>query len=188
MNMYSTTRATATLLGAGVAGLLIWLATQINHTTTGGYWAVYGIIAAAGLTIALAQLVGGWTKWGWPRLSAQVFLIGFLPALIVGGWIVLGHQPHPNWFRNHVLAWSGDIHVRGLVNDLSEYVSVIAFGLGLLLGMTFDTSGPRRVAPPVAQPAAAPERDAVAYDEPMARERRGFLRRPRRDRTLVEDR
>jgi hypothetical protein len=186
MSMYSTTRATATLLGAGVAGLLIWVATQIDDTTTGGYWAVYGIIAAAGLTIALAQLVGGWTKWGWPRLSAQVFLIGFLPALIVGGWIVLGHQPHPNWFRNHVLAWSGDIHVRGLVQDLSEYVSVIAFGLGLLFGMTFDTSGPRRIAPPVAEPAAAPERDGVAADEPIARERRGFLRRPRRDRTLVD--
>jgi hypothetical protein len=86
-----------------------------------------------------------------------------------------------------VLAWSGDIHVRGLVNDLSEYASVIAFGLGLLFGITFDTSGPRRVAPPVAEPTAG-ERDVVAADEPMARERRGFLRRPRRDRTLVEDR
>src|SRR5437867_8461904 len=50
-------------------------------------------------------------------------------TLFRSGWIVLGHQPNPNWFRNHVLAWSGDIHVRGLVNDLAEYTSVIAFGL-----------------------------------------------------------
>ena len=50
--MYGLTRGTVTLLGAAVAGLLIWLATQINDHSTGGYWAVYGLIAAAGLTMA----------------------------------------------------------------------------------------------------------------------------------------
>jgi hypothetical protein len=186
--MYSTTRATMTLIGAGVAGLLIWVATRVNDHTTGGYWAVYGIIAAAGLTMALSQLFGGWTKWGWPRMSVQVFLLGFLPALIAGGWILLGHQPHPNWFRNHVLTWSGDIGIRGFVRDLGEYIAVIAFGLGLTFGITFDTLGPRRAAAPGAAttttPAGVPvtERDrSAAADEPMARERRGgFLRRRER--------
>ena len=32
-----------------------------------------GIVAGAGLTMALSQLFGGWTKWGWPRISAGVF-------------------------------------------------------------------------------------------------------------------
>ena len=144
--MYGLTRGTMTFIGAGVAGLLIWIATQINDKTTGGYWAVYGLIAAAGLTMALSQLFGGWTKWGWPRLSVTVFLFGFLPVLIAAGWIVLAAEPHGTWFRDHVLRWSGDIHIRGLVTDLAEYVGVLAFGIGLVFGFTFDTTGPRTAA------------------------------------------
>ncbi len=141
--MYGLTRATTTLIAAGVAGLLLWVATQINDKSTGGYWAVYGIIAGAGLVMALSQLLGGWTKWGVPRLSGSVFLLAFIPVLIAAGWVVLGAQPHSNWFRSHVLRWSGDIHIRGLVRDLAEYVAVLAFGIGLVLGYSFDTTGPR---------------------------------------------
>jgi len=184
MRMYGTTRAMATLLGAAVAGLLIWIATRLNDHATGGYWAVYGLIAAAGLTMALAQLFGGWTKWGWPMLSAAVFLAAFLPVLVVGGWIVVAHQPHANWFRNHVLAWSGDIHVRSFVKDMAEYVSVLAFGIGLTFGFTFDTAGPRRRVAGEPSATAGPTgvaRDGEVADEPMARERRGgFLRRRER--------
>ncbi|MGZ4281511.1 MAG: hypothetical protein ACXVQ4_05390, partial [Gaiellaceae bacterium] len=106
--MYGLTRGMVTLLAAGVAGLLVWVATQIDDGTTGGYWAVYGILAGAGLVMALSQLLGGWTKWGWPRLSANVLLLAFIPTLIAAGWVVVAHQPHPNWFRNHVLNWSDD--------------------------------------------------------------------------------
>ena len=162
--MYGLTRGTITLIGAAAAGLLIWLATQVNNQSTGGYWAAYGLIAAAGLTMALSQLLGGWTKWGWPRISPSVFLIAFLPVLIVGGWIVLAGQPIDNWFRGHVIAWSGDIHVSGIVTDLLQYVAAIAFGIGLVFGFTFDTTGPRiRRVEPVGEPLAA--------DEPMAGER-----------------
>jgi hypothetical protein len=145
--MYGLTRGTVTLISAAVAGLLIWLATQINDHSTGGYWAVYGVIAAAGLTMALSQLLGGWTKWGWPRLSVNVLLIAFIPTLIAAGWVVVAHQPHPNWFRNHVLNWSSDIGILGLVRDLTEYVSVLAFGIGLVFGFSFDTSGPSAYGP-----------------------------------------
>ncbi|MDX6510562.1 MAG: hypothetical protein QOE36_66 [Gaiellaceae bacterium] len=162
--MYGLTRGTITLIGAAAAGLLIWLATQVNDQSTGGYWAAYGLIAAAGLTMAFSQILGGWTKWGWPRISPSVFLIAFLPVLIVGGWIVIAGQPADNWFRSHVISWSGDIHVTGLVTDLLEYVAAIAFGIGLVFGLTFDTTGPRiRRDEPVAEP--------VAADEPMAAER-----------------
>ena len=68
----------------------------------------------------------------------------FVPALVAAGWVVVAHQPHPNWFRNHVLAWSGDIHIRSLVDDLMLYASVLAFGIGLVFGYSFDTTGPRR--------------------------------------------
>src|SRR5436190_20287168 len=153
--MYGLTRGTVTLIGAGVAGLLIWLATQINDHSTGGYWAVYGVIAAAGLTMALSQLLGGWTKWGLPRLSVNVLLIAFIPTLIAAGWVILAHQPHPNWLRNHVLNWSSDIGILGLVRDLTEYVSVLAFGIGLVFGFSCATSGPASSWPLVRRRAAA---------------------------------
>ena len=75
--MYGLTRATTTLIAAAAAGLLIWFATQIDDKNLGGFWAVYGLIAGAGLLMALSQLLGGWTKWGWPRLSAT-FLLTYL--------------------------------------------------------------------------------------------------------------
>jgi hypothetical protein len=167
--MYGLTRATVTLLAAAVAGLLIWLATQVSDESTGGYWAVYGLIAAAGLVMALSQLLGGWTKWGLPRLSVNVFLIAFIPTLIAAGWVVVAHQPHPNWFRNHILNWSSDISILGIVRDLAEYVSVLAFGIGLVFGYSFDTTGPAvegRRGRAAAVPATA-EDDATA---PTARE------------------
>ena len=155
--MIGTVRGVFTLAGAGIAGLLIWLTTQVGTGTTGGYWEVYGIFAAAGLTMALSQLFGGWTKWGWPRISAGVLLIGFLPVLVVGGWILLAGQPDANWFQRHVVSWSGHAGIDGLVNDLREQLAVIAFGIGLVLGFTFDTKGPRgTVAPEPAAEAVEP--------------------------------
>jgi len=166
--MYGMTRATTTLIAAGVAGLLIWIATRIDHTSVGGFWAVYGLVAGAGLVMALSQLLGGWTKWGWPTLAVTFFLIAFVPIAIASLWIVLAAEPGNGWFHRHVLSWSGDIHIRGLVNDLKEYVAVFAFGIGLVFGFSFDTTGPRRRAAPVDRRADA---DRRAADEPLTAER-----------------
>jgi hypothetical protein len=141
--MYGLTRATTTLIFSAVAGLLIWVATQISNDHIGGYWARIGLVAGAGLLMALSQLLGGWTKWGWPRLSAAVLLIAFLPVAFVSLWVILAGEPSNGWFHNHVLAWSSDIHISGLVNDLLFYIPVVAFGTGLVFGFSFDTTGPR---------------------------------------------
>ncbi len=185
--MYHLTRGMITLLGAAIAGFLVWLATQISDSSNGGYWAVYGILAGAGLVMALSQLLGGWTKWGLPRLSVNVFLLGFLPVLVAAGWVILATQPDANWFRDHIRGWSNDIGIQGLVTDLGEYVSVLAFGIGLVFGFTFDTSGPdvhgpfgrrRRRAvvpaggaapPPEDRATAREEREAAAQDDAAAR-------------------
>jgi uncharacterized SAM-binding protein YcdF (DUF218 family) len=178
--MKGLTRATTTLIAGGVAGLLIWFATQIDDKHVGGFWAVYGLIAGAGLLMALSQLLGGWTKWGWPRLSATFLLTAFVPIAIVSLWIILAAEPGSGWFHRHVVSWSGSIHIDGLVNDLKEYVPLFAFGIGLVFGYSFDTTGPRTAA-------AAPKttrrrglrgrrRAAVAdgdgsADEPVTRDR-----------------
>jgi hypothetical protein len=141
--MVGLTRGTVTLLGAAAAGLLIWIATQLNNAHEGGYWGIVGLMAAAGLIMAVSQILGGWTKWGWPRLSPIVFLVAFVPVAIAALWVILAGEPHAGWFHNHVIAWTRDIHVSGLVTDLLKYIPVLAFGGGLVFGFSFDTTGPR---------------------------------------------
>src|SRR5260221_4055980 len=125
--MFGTVRGVFTLVGAGAAGVLIWLSTQIGQGTTGGYWEAMGLLAGGGLTMALSQLFGGWTKWGWPKISGAVFLIGFLPVLVAAGWVLLAGQPDANWFQRHITSWSGSIGIRGLVDDLLTDLCVLAF-------------------------------------------------------------
>jgi hypothetical protein len=183
--MYGLTRATTTLIGAGAAGLLIWIATQLNHLHEGGYWGIVGLMAGAGLIMALSQLLGGWTKWGWPRVSASVFLIAFVPVAVVSLWVILAGEPQLGWFHNHVMAWTRDIHVSGLVTDLLQYIPVLAFGTGLVFGFSFDTSGPRREAPVGQRRTGVTRRrtpapaDRVAADEPVTAERRATTTAPR---------
>jgi hypothetical protein len=176
--MYGLTRATTTLIAAAVAGLLIWIATQISRDHVGGFWARVGLVAAAGFLMALSQLLGGWTKWGWPRLSIAVLLWAFVPVAIVSLWIILAGEPGNGWFHNHVMSWTRDIHVSGLVTDLLYYIPVLAFGSGLVFGYSFDTTGP------VVRDREVGERRGAAAAPPR---RRGFFgrRRPVGDRDVA---
>jgi len=169
------TRATLTLIGVAAAGLLLWLGLQISpiRASVGEYWAAVGLFAAAGLSMALSQLLGGWTKWGWPRVSGNVFLIGFLPALIAGGWVVAAGEPGDEWLGGHVRAWSDDIGIDGPVDDLPQVIPALAFGVGLVLGLTFDTTGPRVRK---SQPAAAGAEKKRPEDDDPADDRRVHIR------------
>ena len=89
-------RALSTLAGVAAAGFLLWVAAQVGRHSTGGYWAAYAIVAAAGLVLALSQLRG---RTGHPR---AMFTFGFLPVLVVAGWVLIAMEPHGNWFRDHV--------------------------------------------------------------------------------------
>jgi hypothetical protein len=175
--MIGVTRGISTLAGAAVAGILLWIATQIGTESNSEYWATYAVIAAAGLTMALSQLLGGWTKWGWPRFSLGVFLVGFLPVLVAGGWVLLARQP-ADWMNTS--NWSRDLGIHGAVADLGNILPAVAFGMGLVFGFCFDTAGPRREPVPAATRAdeetRVVERDA---DEPLTAERRPYSdRRP----------
>ena len=158
--MNPATRAVSTLLGAAAAGVLLWLAGNVGHADNRGYWAAYGIVAAAGLVFALAQTRG---RDGNPRL---LFLLVFLPVLVVAGWVLVSAQPDGNWFRSHALAWSGDLGLRDVVEHVGIWVGVLAFGIGYALGLTLE---PPRRAVPVVVPV---EPDRVAADEPVTAERR----------------
>ncbi len=162
-------RAVSTLVGAALAGALLWVAAAyVSRHTTGGYWAAYGIVAAAGLVLGLSQLRG---RGGNPP---GTFLLAFVPVLIVAGWVLVGFQPHPNWFRNHVLSWSGDIGIRDVVHDVGTWLGVLALGIGFVFGVTLEPGMLRRrrraaEAAPAAEP--TPAYEPAAANEPMARER-----------------
>ena len=174
--MYGLTRATLTLIGVAAVGVLLWLATQIigndpSTASAGEYWATFGVVAAAGLVIALSQLLGGWTKWGWPRISGKVFLLGFLPALVAGGWILAAQEPGEAWLGRNVRSWSGDLGIEGLVSDLGLMIPAVAFAIGLVFGLTFDTTGPRS-ARTKGVPAAGAQRPVATDGNGTAEDRR----------------
>ena len=188
--MYGLTRGAITLIGVIVAGFLIWVGVEPlggESTSEGEYWWAVLMCALAGLVIALSQLLGGWTKWGWPRLSLNVFLLGFLPALLAGGWALLYAQPESGTMRGDIRSWSEDLGIDGLMGDLSLATLAIAFALGLIFGLTFDTTGPiarrRRDADETPAP-ATPVRPGPAADEDdrRVRIREGETREETRER------
>jgi hypothetical protein len=169
--MYRASRAVATLAAVGIAGVLLWAATYFERGETYGYWAAYGIVAAAGLVVALAQIRG---RSGNPPL---MFLLVFVPTLIAAGWVIVAMQPHGNWFRDHVLSWSGDIGIGDLVHDLGTWLGVLAFGIGYTLGLVLEPA-PAPVETVEEQAVMAPGAydrgayDRRAADEPTSAERR----------------
>jgi hypothetical protein len=169
---HGPTRAIVTLLAAAVAGLLAWTTTKIGHNSTGGYWAIYGILAGAGLVMALSQLIGGWTKWGRPTFSPTVFLLAFVPTAIAVGWILIFHQPHSTLWRGSVTNWSGDFGIAGFVKDMGgPLLTMLSFGLGLVFGFCFDTTPAlRRRGMPTGATTRRMPADTDA-DAPIARER-----------------
>jgi hypothetical protein len=152
-------RGVFTLLGVLVAGFLIWLATQFDLGDTAEFWAAMGILAGAGFALGVSQLLGGWTKWGIPTLSPGVFLLGFLPALILGGGILLATRETGQGTQDTVSGWASDIGIEGFVRDMSLFQGVIAFAIGLVFSFVFDTAGPRR------DHVVAHERETVVPDE-----------------------
>lgn len=157
-------RALFTLLGVAAAGLLIWIASQFDLTSTTEFWVAMGLIAAAGLSLGLSQLFGGWTKWGIPVLSPGVFLFAFIPTAVVVGWILLATQPEGGWQQERIAGWTDDLGITGLVNDLGVFPAALAMGLGLVFAFSFDTTGPRRHEVVDREREYVPDEDVHDYD------------------------
>ena len=176
-------RALFTLLGVGVAGLLIWIASQFDLTSTTEFWAAMGLIAAAGLALGLSQLFGGWTKWGIPILSPGVFLFAFVPTAVVVGWVLLATQPDGGWQQDRFAGWTDDIGIGGLVGDLGFFPAALAMGLGLVFAFSFDTTGPRRHEVIEREREYVPDEDVHDYDRDVT-----TTTTPVEDETVVRDR
>lgn len=160
------TRGLFTLLGVAAALFLAWLAAEIFSPGEGttDFWIAMGLIAAAGLVLGLSQLFGGWTKWGVPRISSGVFLLGWVPTAIVVGWILLTMQPEGGWQQSRLESWSDSIGVLGFVNNFGDWLLAIpALVLGLVTAFIFDTSGPRPKIDTVERERRVPDEDVHDY-------------------------
>ena len=174
---YDASRGLTLALAAALAGLGLWGATQIGTQTTGRFWLAMVVVAGAGLLIALANHVGTWTKGLRMRMSPSTFILAFLPVLVCVGWILIATQPGSGWQEGRVDSWSNSIGILGLVKSIALWHGVLAFGFGLMLGLSLDG---------VPAPAAEPEpayagpmgtRAPRTADEPVSAERRWTARR-----------
>jgi hypothetical protein len=185
-------RALFTVLGVGAAGLLIWLASFFDLTSTTEFWYAMSLIAAAGLALGLSQLFGGWTKWGIPVLSPGVFFLAFIPTLIVAGWVLLTVQPDGGWQHDRFVGWTSDLGITGFVNDLGAFPAALAMGAGLVLAFSFDTTGPRRREIVDREREVVPDEDVHDYSEREVTttpvEERTVTTTPAGERTTVGDR
>jgi hypothetical protein len=170
--LYDATRGLTLALAAGLGGLLLYLASRVGQQTTGRFWAELGLVAVAGLVLALAPVLGGWTSGLALRLSPMTFLLGFLPVLVAVGWTLFATQPGNGWHEGTMVSWSHDLGLMGIVHYLGLWHGVLAFGFGLVLGSCLDA-----VPAPVAMPIATTDDvvvdrrdDRLAADEPLVAE------------------
>jgi hypothetical protein len=136
------TRAVSILLGAGVAGVLIWTTAQVHRGSTGGYWGEMALLGVAGLVLGISRLTESGSG-GRVSISRSTFAIAFLPALVAAGWVIVAGQPNSSWLASHVTSWSDDIGVDRVVSDASAFAGVLAFGLGVVLSFAVER---RRIA------------------------------------------
>jgi hypothetical protein len=176
---YDASRGLTLALAAALAGLALWGATQIGTQTTGRFWLAMAVVAGAGLLIALANHVGTWTKGLRMRLSPSTFVLAFLPVLVCVGWILLATQPGSGWQEGRIDSWSNSIGILGLVKSVALWHGVLAFGFGLMLGLSFDGVPAPAVEAEPAYAGPMGTRAPQTADEPVAAERRWTAKRPR---------
>ena len=137
--LYDATRGLMTAAAVGIAGLLLWVAAQVGQQSTARFWEEMGIVAAAGLVLALLPALGGWTNGLRLRVSPGTFVLGFVPTLVLVGWILMATQPGTGWHEGRLVTWSHDLGVMGVVHSLGLWHGVLAFGFGAVLGMSLDS-------------------------------------------------
>jgi hypothetical protein len=151
----------------------LWGAAQVGTQTTGRFWLAMVIVAGGGLLIALANHVGTWTKGLTVRMSPGTFALAFLPVLVCVGWILLANQPGSGWQEGTIDSWSNSLGILGVVHSVGLWRGALAFGFGLMLGLSLDGVPPTAV-------------EADTADEPIAAERR-WTERPEPATTPASD-
>jgi hypothetical protein len=178
--MYDASRGLTLAFAAALAGFGLWGATQVGTQTPGRFWTAMAIVGAAGLMLALANHVGTWTKGLRLRLSPSTFALAFLPVLVCVGWILVAGQPGGSgWQEGRVDSWSNSIGILGVVHSIGLWHGVLAFALGLMLGLSLDGVPAETTDVDTLSGYPGPadvEAHSSTADEPVAAERRWTAR------------
>src|SRR5438876_4328207 len=174
--LYDASRGLTLALAAALAGLGLWGAAEVGTQTPGRFWIAMAIVGAAGLVITLANHVGTWTKGLRLRVSPSTFALAFLPVLVCVGWILLASQPGNGWEEGRIHSWSNTIGILGVVHSIGLWSGVLAFGFGVMLGLSLDgvpaSAMDMDTVSAYTGPAGVEARQPAAADEPVAAERR----------------
>jgi len=177
--MYDASRGLTLAFAAALAGFGLWGAAQVGTQTPGRFWIAMAIVGAAGLVVALANHIGTWTKGLRLRLSPSTFALAFLPVLVCVGWILLANQPGKGWQEGRIDSWSNSIGILGLVHSVGLWHGALAFGFGLVLGLSLDGVPAPAVDTVPADAGAEGAAARPSADEPVAAERRWTAKRGR---------
>jgi hypothetical protein len=181
--LYDTTRGLTLAVAAGLAGLLLYLATEVGMQTTLRFWASLGIVAGAGLVLALAPVLGGWTSGLRLRISPGTFVVAFVPVLVCVGWILMATQPGNGWNEGRIVSWSHSLGLMGVIHALGLWHGALAFGFGFVLGTTLDAVP---VAVPVDEEVVTDRRPRGTPATPVDRKRPVWRQRANGDRVADE--
>src|SRR5262249_11357784 len=136
--LYDMSRGLTLAFAAALAGLGLWGAAQVGTQTAGRLWVAMAVVAGSRLLVALAHHVGTWTKGLRLRLSPSTFVLAFLPVLVVVGWLLIANQPGNGWEEGRIDSWSNSLGILGVMHSVGLWRGVLAFGLGLVLGLALD--------------------------------------------------
>jgi hypothetical protein len=167
--LYDASRGLTLGVFAGLAGLALWGAAEVGTSATWRFWAAMAIVGAAGLLLAISHHAGTWTKGLRLRLSPGTLVFAAFPVLVCVGWILLANQPGTGWQEARIDSWSNSIGILAGVHAIGAWPGVLAFGLGLVLGLSVD-GVPAQTVDGVAPHAVA--------DEPVTAERSWAARTP----------
>jgi len=169
--MYDASRGLTLAFAAALAGLGLWGAAQVGTQTPGHFWIAMAIVGAAGLVLALASHVGTWTKGLRLRVSPSTFV----------GWLLLANQPGGSgWQEGRIDSWSNSLGILGAVHSIALWSGVLAFGFGLMLGLSLDGVPAPTVDMDITSAYTGPadvEARRPPADEPVAAERRWTAQR-----------
>ena len=137
--LYDATRGLMTALAVGLAGLLLWVATQVGVQSTARFWAAMGIVAGGG---PRARPAAGARRLderaAAPDLAGRRSCSASCRRSSSTGWILLATQPGNGWHEGRFVSWSHDLGLMGIVHAIGLWHGALAFGFGVVLGMSLD--------------------------------------------------
>ena len=114
--LYDATRGLMTALAVGLAGLLLWVATQVGEQSTARFWAAMGIVAAGASCSPCCRLSAAGRAGSGSGSRRGRCCSACCRHSSSTGWILLATQPGNGWHEGRFVSWSHDLGLMGIVH------------------------------------------------------------------------